>query len=302
MKRPLNHLSPQKLLAGQFPGRMFGLAQLSLVLLAGISALAQPAAGQEVNPNNPRSAVQTAARSNVTRPPSASRTEYEQEGAPSKRPRVVYEDGQLSIAATDSTLADVLYALRACTGADIDIPAGVAGEHVTAQLGPGPARKVLSDLLEWSSFDYVIQGGGTDPLSIQSVTLMVRTKNPTPAPTPASPNVPLLGRHTVPPAHQGAEPAPDPAEIPEAENRPDNKPDPSATSTDLPGTPQNYPQNSLQSSPSRVLNMGSAMGDAAGKSPADMIQELQQMYQQRRMLQTQQNTGAGGVPASGAPQ
>ena len=55
-------------------------------------------------------------------------------------PQVTYENNQLTIVASNSTLADVLRAVRKTTGADIDVPA--APERVVTHLGPGPARDV----------------------------------------------------------------------------------------------------------------------------------------------------------------
>jgi hypothetical protein len=60
---------------------------------------------------------------------------------------------------------------------------------------------------------------------------------------------------------------------------------------------------SPQSAPSRSADAGSnmpSMGSSTGKAPSDMIEQLQQMYQQRRMLQEQQNRGL--APVSGSPQ
>jgi hypothetical protein len=229
----------------------------------------------------------------VPRPPNSSWSANGAENTNSTQPHVAYEDGQLSISASDSSLADVLYALRACTGADIDIPPGTSAERVTAQLGPGPARKVLADLLTWSSFDYVIQGSDTDPLSVQSVTLMIRVKSAT-ASTSGAP-APAVNPRTAPMTspRQIVEPSPAPVDVPEAEN---NKPDsPASAAADSP-TPSASP-----AAQPRVPDMSpGGVGSSAGKSPADMIQELQQMYQQRRALQEQQNRGAAPAPAPGS--
>jgi len=233
--------------------------------------------------------VQAAAKMNLSRPAAGAWGANGPENPQPTQPHVVFEDGQLSISANDSSLSDVLYALRACTGADIEIPPGAASEHVTAQLGPGPARKVLSDLLTWSSFDYVVQAGENDPLSIQSVTLMVRIKSTASATTAAvGSNLPAAVRQ----AQQMAAPPPAAAaETPEADNRPD--PAASAPTESPVPPPQGAPSKAVAAEP----GAGAGMGSAAGKSPAEMIQELQQMYQQRRLIQEQQNRGLS-VPTS----
>jgi hypothetical protein len=275
MMTPQNQVSLANLPTGRFT--------CCLVLLLVCSFLAFPAFAQ--------SQVETAARAKVPRVSSPA-WGASNENTGSTPPKVTFEDGQLSISANDSSLADVLYALRASTGADIDIPPGAAAERVTAQLGPGPARKVLADLLAWSSFDYIIQGSDSDPLSIQSVTLMIRIKGattsaPTTAPTVPS-RIPMSG------ARPAAEPAAAPAEAP--------VPSPVSIEPDTtPPAASNAAPDSSGASPSAAVKPPdtSSPGSSTGKSPADMIQELQQMYQQRRALQEQQNRGSvAPVPGS----
>ena len=75
---------------------------------------------------------------------------------PPNAPRVSFEDGLLSIAAENSTLADILTAVKASTGATMDIPSSAGADRVWVTLGPGPARAVLADLLSGTSLDYVL--------------------------------------------------------------------------------------------------------------------------------------------------
>ena len=91
-------------------------------------------------------------------------------------PGVSYEDGQLTIVAENSTMADVLNAVGALTGATIEVPAGAGAERVWIQVGPGPARAVLAALLGGTDLDFVIQAEDADPMRIQSVLLTLRTK------------------------------------------------------------------------------------------------------------------------------
>jgi hypothetical protein len=93
---------------------------------------------------------------------------------PPNPPRVTYEDGMLSIAAENSTLADILSAVKAATGTPMDIPAGAGADRVWVTLGPGPARPILAALLTGTSLDYVIQASDTDPNLMQSVQLSPR--------------------------------------------------------------------------------------------------------------------------------
>lgn len=263
---------------------------LPVALAFGLSLLfAGAALAQDSTASQSKQPVQTAARSRVPAPAAAQR----QLGASSPnslQPLVSFEDGQLSVNAANVSLADVLFAVRAATGADIDIPMNASSERVTAQLGPGPARKVLSDLLAWSSFDYIIQGSDDDPLAVQSITLMVRVKSGAPGSTGAVTGTMALhqGLTTRPdtdPSPGGLSPAsPDVAAVEPHTDQPV-----AAAASDAPDAPSN-PQQKVQSPVSQPWGSGSG----AGKSPSDMIQELQQMYQQRRMLQEQQNQATAG--------
>jgi len=80
----------------------------------------------------------------------------------------------LSISAENSTLADILSAVKAATGTPMDIPAGAGADRVWVTLGPGPARPILAALLTGTSLDYVIQASDTDPNLMQSVQLSPR--------------------------------------------------------------------------------------------------------------------------------
>src|SRR6516165_2430414 len=66
---------------------------------------------------------------------------------PPNPPKVTCDADKLTISAQNSTLGAVLNAIRACTGAQIDVPADARGERLFAELGPGPLRTVLADFL-----------------------------------------------------------------------------------------------------------------------------------------------------------
>jgi hypothetical protein len=88
---------------------------------------------------------------------------------------VVYENGLLTIVAENVPLSSILDALHATMGTEVDLPAGSSGERLWARLGPGPARKVLSELLANTDLNYIIQASATDPGGIKSVALTLRT-------------------------------------------------------------------------------------------------------------------------------
>ncbi len=66
-------------------------------------------------------------------------------------PQVSYQNGQLTIVAPNSTLGDILRAVRKQTSADIEVPP--ATERVVTHLGPGPAREIVAELLNGSRFN-----------------------------------------------------------------------------------------------------------------------------------------------------
>src|ERR1700722_11157125 len=93
---------------------------------------------------------------------------------PATPPQVSFQGGQLTISAQNSTLGDILKAVRARTGATIDLP-GTASERVIGHFGPGPARDVMTALLNGSHFNYVLLGSPTDPGALDRVILMAKS-------------------------------------------------------------------------------------------------------------------------------
>lgn len=96
-------------------------------------------------------------------------------------PGVSFDNGQLTILAENSTMADILSAVSTVIGAKIDVPAGAGGERVWIQIGPGPTRSVLAQLLSGTDLDFVIQSADADPTQVQSVLLTPRMKGSAPS-------------------------------------------------------------------------------------------------------------------------
>jgi len=163
---------------------LISLLGLTFIVLAPISRAQTLPAPAMANRPTVIGPIQAAPPAAVPVPTAAPQDELPGQGAPAdlpKPPRVTYKAGQLTISAENSTLSDILASLRTATGAEIDMPPGVTGDHLWVNLGPGPARKVLADLLSETRLDFIIQAAdsGNNPDGIRSVSLTQRTESPT---------------------------------------------------------------------------------------------------------------------------
>jgi hypothetical protein len=193
---------------------------------------------------------------------------------------VAFQNGLLTIAAENSTLADVLAQVRAKTGASIDIPPSAGAQRVVIHAGPLPPREALLALLTGSGFDYVIVGSDQDPESVQRVILTphqagARAANVTPLP-PTQPPRPSTGDPDVDDS-AGGEIVTQPATPPPVSVPPRPMPPPPATT----GT---QPQPNGDQQPQV-------------KTPQQLLEELQRLQQQRQQQQqNQQNPQVPQVP------
>jgi len=197
-------------------------------------------------------------------------------------PQVSYQNSQLTIVAPNSTLADILRAVRKQTGAEIEVPS--APERVVTHLGPGPARDIIAELLNGSRFNYVLLGSPADNAQLTRVVLVAKSgsENMSPPSGPAvaeqQPGVVPSGAPLAPPAQQDAADAPDAAEA--AEETIDENADQAAAEAE-----QQQPANGQE--------------QPGVKTPQEMLQEMQQ---RQLMLQQQQPPGQPPVPGNGMPQ
>jgi len=194
-------------------------------------------------------------------------------------PKVSYQDGQLTIIAENALLSDILSALHTLMGAEIDLPASASSERIWVRLGPGPARKVVSELLSGTDLNFVIQGSTTDADGIQSVML-----------TPHSEGGPGNSGTSSQPQERMADLGPSgPAE-------------PATASSDPLPPAENSPRLSPQSMIAASLTSAVPESVAHPSPPESMNsenvrQELVGLYQQRRQLQqAQQSTPANPHP------
>lgn len=197
-------------------------------------------------------------------------------------PQVSYTNDQLTINAPNSTLADILRAVRKQTGAEIEVPS--APERVVTRLGPGPARDVVAQLLNGSRFNYVLLGSPSDDAVLTKVVLVAKTGPDTITPPPSAPNPPLgitQANNSAPPQ----EPPPDAADAEQQDENAANGDD--AATTDQAAQEADQQQQQQQNP------------DQPGvKTPQQMLQEMQQRQMQ---LQQQQPPGQPPIPGSGMP-
>src|SRR4029077_19127542 len=90
---------------------------------------------------------------------------------------VSYENGELTIKARNAPLLEVVRRVCKQVGADIDAPVG-ASEPIFVDLGPGPARAVLTSLLSGSRFNYALQASEQDPNVLARIILDPMSDSP----------------------------------------------------------------------------------------------------------------------------
>ena len=208
--------------------------------------------------------------------------------AGANQPQVSYEDGKLTIVAENSELSDVLSAVRAQTGADIELPPGASSQRIWARLGPGPARKVLAILLGGTDLDYVIQASEIDPQGIQSVLLTLRAKTAdirTGSPGALAGQPPQSANRRLPPR---SNPSAEEAQGPENTA----SPEPAASPEVVPAgsQPASAELQPLPQTTGSTTNNSSSMAE-------QMIEKLQNMYEQRKqMIQMMQPTPKPPAP------
>jgi hypothetical protein len=186
-------------------------------------------------------------------------------------PQVSFANNQLTIVAPNSTLADILKAVRKQTGAEIDVPA--APDRVVTHLGPGPARDVIADLLNGSRFNYVLLGSPGNDSVLTRVVLVPKSGPDNITPAPAA--TPDAEQASAQPGNQ-AEPEQDAAQDADANQQTDD-----SGTDDADQQPADGDQDQAQQQQQQDQQQGI-------KTPQQMLQEMQQRQQQ---LQQQQQSG-----------
>jgi hypothetical protein len=273
---------------GPLKPKFLFVASLSCLLLGGLCF------GQR---RTAASQAQTAQADAATPPPTLAEL-------PASPPEVSFQGGELTITAQNSTLGDILKAVRAQTGATIDLP-GNASERVVGHFGPAPARDVLTSLLNGSHFNFVLLGSSTDPNALDRIILMAKSGAPaesSPPPTTQAANTynqaaaytrPMApmsapGTSTVTVEGQDADPADDAA---------DDSADAADDSTD------DTDQTDQADDQAAADDQQQQGGQPAVKTPEQLLQELQQRQQQLQQQGVQPGVTPGlrQFPSPGVP-
>ncbi len=208
------------------------------------------------------------------------------EQMPAVAPEVVYQGGLLTIKAPNSTMNDVLSAVRRVTGATIEKPPIGGNDRVVAQLGPGQPKDVLESLLKGSRYDYIILGSMTKPGGVDRVILTARAN--TGAATAVATNAPAPNqppRPNVQPAQPGDQEEPETDQedmtVPERDQAEPEQPEQQQQPQMQPGAPQGMPQQAPQEQNPQAQGQGQDQNQQPRvKSPDELLRELQQMQKQ----------------------
>jgi hypothetical protein len=201
-------------------------------------------------------------------------------------PKVTYQDGQLTIIAENALLSDILSALHTLMGAEIDLPASASSERIWVRLGPGAARKVVSELLSGTDLNFVIQGSSTDADGIQSVMLTPHNEaGPGNQGISAQPQQRMANRQSPSEDSTAVE-----AQAPQQVNAVAAETTTASSDVTPPeaGSPRLGPQAEAASSSAAVAESIAHPNPPSSMTPEAINQELLTLYQQRRQLQQNQ--------------
>lgn len=305
---------------GDFPlkspsGTRLGFLGLAGALLLCSGLVAARADAQQMGPQLSQAHPAPVARTAAVAPATSAATPAPDVPA---SPIVTYVGGQLTIYAENATLSQILNLLHSTMGTEVDVPAGSASERVWVHIGPGSAHKVLSDLFANTDLDYILQSSASDPNAIHTLTLSVRSQEG-PKNAPAGVESASEGRGSryvrnpvvsapaaePEPVHASEEASAVAASVAPAATAPAAQPpatDSSAAAGSTPASADAPMATPVQSSmeptgPSNVYPQ-TPQPSASGFNPHptpppnmssdQMVQQLSNMYQQRRQMQNGQ--------------
>jgi hypothetical protein len=257
---------------------------------------AQSPAGGHVKTSKAKATAkkQKAKKQATVAPPAPPPPPPSPEQMPAQPPQVSYSGGQLTINTDNSTMNDVLAAVRRVTGASIEKPPMGGNERVVAHLGPGDAKDVLTALFNGSRYDYIILGPMGQPGGVQRIILT--TKSSAPSQPAVAANGTTQPRPNVAPPPGADQEQPDTSEtedmtVPE-QNAPEQEPPPSEEqqpAQEQQQPPQSSPQAGTPEPPQaqnpQAQDQGQEPQQPHVKTPEELLRELQQMQKQQQNQQ-----------------
>jgi hypothetical protein len=202
------------------------------------------------------------------------------EQMPSVMPEVAYRDGMLTINAPNSTMNDVLSAVRRVTGATVEKPPVGGGDRVVAHLGPGQPKDVLESLFNGSRYDYIILGSMTRPGAVERIVLTARANS--------GPSTSVATNNQVQRPNPGVQQQPAEQEEPETDTEDMTVPERDQAEPEQQQPDQQQPQpGPPQGMPIQPPQEQTPQGQSSDqnqqphvKSPDELLRELQQMQKQ----------------------
>lgn len=89
---------------------------------------------------------------------------------PPNPPNITYANGELTIVANNSSLADIVSGIERATGVRVD-GTRPDSERVFGQFGPGSPRDVLNSLFDGSRYDFILVGSLDNPADVRTIIL-----------------------------------------------------------------------------------------------------------------------------------
>ena len=169
--------------------------------------------------------------------------------------------GLLTVAAENSTLADILKSIETVTHASLEGTQPDA-ERVFGQFGPGAPRQVLNSILSGSHYDFILVGGVDDSGGVERIMLSPHGTAPTVR------GAGQMARQNVPTRNADEDEENDVAEQPQIQQQ---------------GPPPPVPSEQVQPPGGQQQQQV--------KTPEQLLQELQRLRQQQQQQQPQQAPG-----------
>src|SRR5215471_675726 len=207
-------------------------------------------------PNQPPATAQTPQNHGLIGPPAPIPPTPEQ--MPPSAPKVIFQNGLLSVESVNSRLVDIMNGIRNKTGTQFE-GLQASQERVAGKFGPAPPDELLRSLLQGSKYDYVIIGMPDNPEMVQRVIL-----------TPSGSAPAVVGTTQAP----GRSPQTGNGE--EEDNGSDEGGDPTPEQVQMPERPQ-------------TPAVAQPRGTAAPKTTEQLLEELKQMQMQQQQQQNPQN-------------